>query len=504
VVGKVREQKTRKLKALGRLGEVRVEPETNQVAFVFPVTETDRGGGNTLCDEVFATANIEGAIQRVVSNRGAPGTDGLTVSELQDWWEEHGRDTERHIRNLNYRPCPVRKVEIPKPNGGIRTLGIPCVVDRMIQQAVLQVIQPIIDPTFSEHSFGFRPERSAHQAIEAARRYYEDGYTTVVDIDLQSYFDTVNHDILMSLVKKKGIDDPVVVHIIRRSLISGIMEGGVTTQRTEGTPQGGPLSPLLSNIYLDVFDRELERRGHAFVRYADDCNIYVKSQRAGERVMKSATDFLEKGLRLTVNQMKSEVGSPNKLKFLGFSLGRGADGAYIRVHPASVKRLKDKIRLITKRNRGIALARMLEELRRALTGWMNYFGICRCKGLCEATDEWLRRRIRQFIWKQWKRVRTRIKRLRALGVNKDKAYQWACTRKGYWRTANSPILHTTLTNGHLKSLGLFSMLTYYMKKCSSKRTAVYRTVRTVVLSRILDNTTYPDFSLTQKVGGLCR
>jgi group II intron reverse transcriptase/maturase len=476
----MREQKTRRLKALGRLGEDRVEPEGSQGAHIVPAAETDRGGGITLCDEVFSDVNIECAIYRVISNKGAPGVDGMTVGELKGWWEKHGKDEERFIRNLHYRPRPVRKVEIPKPNGGIRALGIPCVVDRMIQQAVLQVIQPIVDSTFSEHSFGFRPERSAHQAIDEARRYYEEGYTTVVDIDLKSYFDTVNHDILMDLVEKKGISDVVVLHIIRRSLISGVMEGGIVTQRTEGTPQGGPLSPLLSNIYLDVFDKELERRGHAFVRYADDCNIYVKSRRAGERVMKTATDFLENKLRLTVNQMKSEVGSPSKLKFLGFSLGKDAGGTYIRVHPASIKRLKDKIRKITKRNRGISLARMLQELKRALTGWMNYFGVCKCKGLCQATDEWLRRRIRQFIWKQWKRVKTRIKRLRLLGMDKDKAYQWACTRKSYWRISRSPFLQWALSNEYLEKQGLFSLLTYYTEKCLSKRTAVYRTVRTVV------------------------
>jgi group II intron reverse transcriptase/maturase len=457
-----------------------VEPETNQGVLIFPITETDRSDGISLCDEVFSKENIECAIVKVISNKGAPGTDGMTVGELKGWWEKQGEDTERHIRNLHYRPCPVRKVEIPKPNGGIRTLGIPCVKDRMIQQAVLQVIQPIIDATFSEHSFGFRPDRSAHQAIEAARRYFEDGYTTVVDIDLKSYFDTVNHDILMSLVEKKDIADPVIVHIIRRSLISGVMEGGITSQRTEGTPQGGPLSPLLSNIYLDVFDKELERRGHAFVRYADDCNIYVKSHRAGERVMKTATDFLENKLRLTVNQMKSEVGNPSKLKFLGFSLGKGADGAYIRVSPASAKRLKDKIRRITKRNRGISLACMLKELKRALIGWINYFGVAECKRLCATTDGWLRRRIRQIIWKRWKRQRTKVKRLRGFGLDTRKAREWGLTKKSYWRVANSPILKTTLTNSHLEKLGVFSMLTYYTEKCLSKRTAVYRTVRTVV------------------------
>ena len=477
----MREQKMRKIKALSRLGEDRVEPEGNQGVLGAVAAETERDGGRNLCDEVFSSENIEQAIYKVRSNKGAAGVDGMTVAELEKWWEEKGADEEHFIRNLHYRPLPVRKVEIPKSNGGTRALGIPCVKDRMIQQAVLQVLQPIIDPQFSEHSFGFRPERSAHQAIEQARKYYEEGHTTVVDIDLKRYFDTVNHDILMDLVERRfGITDPVVLHIIRRSLMSGIMEGGITSQRTEGTPQGGPLSPLLSNIYLDVFDRELERRGHAFVRYADDCNIYVKSRRAGERVMETANDFLEKKLRLTVNSEKSEVGSPSKLKFLGFSLGKDAEGTFIRVHAASIRRLKDKIRRLTKRNRGISLACMLGELRRALTGWINYFGIAKCKGLCEATDEWLRTRIRQYIWKQWKRQRTKIRRLRSFGVKIRTSFQWGLTKRSYWRIANSPVLKTTVTNGYLEKQGLFSLTKHYTEKCLSKRTAEYRPVRSVV------------------------
>jgi group II intron reverse transcriptase/maturase len=474
-------QKTEQLAIdFARRREDRVEPEDNCAVFSVLSGETDSDSGISLCDEVFSSENIETAIYKVKSNKGAPGIDGMTVGELQAYWNEHGADEQRFIRNLHYRPKPVRKVDIPKPNGGTRTLGIPCVVDRMIQQAVLQVLTPLIDPTFSEYSFGFRPERSAHQAIEQARQHCEQGFDTVVDIDIKSYFDTVNHDILMRLVEEKGITDKVVLHIIRRSLISGCMDGGIQTQRTEGTPQGGPLSPLLSNIYLDVFDKELESRGHKFVRYADDCNIYTKSLRAGERVIASATRFLDKELRLTVNPDKSEVGSPSKLKFLGFSLGKDADGAFIRVHAVSAKRLKDKIRLLTKRNRGISLARMLAELKRMLTGWINYYGIAKCKGLCVATDEWLRRRIRQYIWKQWKRIRTRIRKLRGLGIGDQQAYEWGCTRKGYWRISKSPILNRTLNNTYLKEQGLFSLLEYYTKKCLSKRTAVYRTVRTVV------------------------
>lgn len=476
----MREQKARRLKALGLLGDDRVEPEINSGVFGVQSAETGRHNSTSLCDEVFSQENIERAIYLVCKNKGAPGIDGMTVYELEDWWKENGAAQEGFIRNLHYRPKPVRKVDIPKPNGGTRELGIPCVVDRMIQQAVLQVITPIIDPTFSECSFGFRPQRSAHQAIECARKYYEQGYKTVVDIDLKSYFDTVNHDILMRLVEEKSIADKVVLHIIRRSLISGVMAGGIVSQRTEGTPQGGPLSPLLSNIYLDVLDKELERRNLAFVRYADDVNIYVKSRRAGERVMGSVTNFLKTKLRLTVNPDKSEVRSPSKLKFFGFSLGTDASGAFIRVHFASVKRLKDKIRKITKRNRGISLARMFYELKLALAGWINYYGIAKCKGLCEGIDEWLRTRIRQYIWKQRKRQRTKIRKLRSFGIERGQSFDWGLTKKGYWRIANSPVLKTTLTNKHLKDQGLFSMLEHYTAKCQGKRTAVCGSACTVV------------------------
>jgi group II intron reverse transcriptase/maturase len=268
----MREQTMRKIKALSRLEENRVEPKGSQGALGADTAGTKRDDGINSCDEVFSKENIGQAIYRVRSNKGAPGLDGMTTGELEKWWAEHGADEERFIRNPHYRPSPVRKVGIPKPNGGAGALGIPTVKDRMIQQAVLQVIQPICDHQFSGHSFGFRPERSAHQAIGQARKHYKEGYTTVVDIDLKSYFDTVNHDILMNLVERRfDVTGPVVLHIIRRSLMAGIMEGGIASQRTEGTPQGGPLSPLLSNIYLDVFDKELEKRGHAFVRYADDC-----------------------------------------------------------------------------------------------------------------------------------------------------------------------------------------------------------------------------------------
>lgn len=469
----MREQEMRRRKALGLLEEDRVEPEGNPEEFRAASAETDKGSNDSLCDEVFSKENIERAIYLVCKNKGAPGIDGMRTDELEMWWKANGEAEERCIRNLHYRPQPVRSVNIPKPNGGIRKLGIPCVKDRMIQQAILQVIQPIIDPTFSERSFGFRPGRSAHQAIECARKHYEEGCKTVVDIDLKSYFDTVNHDILMRLIEQdKGITDKAVLHIIRRSLIAGCMEGGLVTQRTAGTPQGGPLSPLLSNIYLDVFDKELERRNLAFVRYADDVNIYVKSRRAGERVMESSTKFLETKLRLTVNPEKSEVGSPSKLRFLGFSLGADGSGVYIRVHSSSVKRLKDKIRAITKRNRGISLMRMLAELKRSLMGWINYYGIAKCKGLCEDTDEWIRRRIRQFIWKQWKRQRTKIRRLRSLDVERWQAFAWGLTKKGYWRIAGSVVLQSTLDNKYLEEQGLFSMLDYYIKRRDDKRTAL--------------------------------
>jgi group II intron reverse transcriptase/maturase len=343
-------------------------------------------------------------------------------------------------------------VEIPKSDGGVRLLGIPTVVDRMLQQAIAQILTPIFDPEFSDSSFGFRPGRSAHQAIKRAQGYMNEGYDWVVDIDLAKYFDTVNHDKLMALVARK-VKDKRVLKLVREYLKAGVMINGVVIDTEDGCPQGGPLSPLLSNIMLDEMDKELEKRGHKFCRYADDCNIYVRSRKAAERTMRSVTKFLEGPLKLKVNREKSAVDRPWKRKFLGFSFYHGKGGIRIRVHQKSIKRVKEKIRYITSRSNGMSIEYRLLRLRQLIKGWVNYFRIADMKTLAQSLDEWTRRRIRMCIWKQWKKVRTRFQNLMKLGMDRQKAWEFANTRKGYWRTSNSPILARTITNERLKKRG---------------------------------------------------
>jgi group II intron reverse transcriptase/maturase len=337
---------------------------------------------------------------------------------------------------------------------------VPTVIDRMVQQAIVQVLQPIFEQTFSDSSYGFRPKRSAHQAIQRARKYYEEGYAYVVDLDLEKYFDTVNHDLLIKMVRET-VKDEAVIALIRKFLKSGVMADGLVSQTEQGTPQGGNLSPLLSNIYLTKFDRMLEERGHKFVRYADDCNIYVKSPRAAERVMEGCVKFLEGKLRLKVNRKKSATGSPTKLKFLGFSLYRRKEGVRIRVHEKPLKRLKERLKALTSRKRGGRMEGILEELTRLINGWLGYYSIADIKVYLQRISEWMRRRIRQIYWKRWKRVRTRFENLIQLGVTRNKAWEWANTRKGYWRTAGSWLLTTTLTNRYLETIGFPNIIKRY-------------------------------------------
>jgi group II intron reverse transcriptase/maturase len=357
---------------------------------------------------------------------------------------------------------PVRRVPIPKPNGGTRELGIPTLTDRFIQQAILQILTPIFDPTFSEHSYGFRPGKSAHQAVRKAREYINEGYTTVIDLDLEKFFDTVNHDRLMARLAKT-IEDKQLLKLIGSYLRAGIMDKGVCIRTTVGTPQGGPLSPLLANIVLDELDKELEKRGHRFCRYADDCNIYVKTLRAGERVRQGTVNFIEQHLKLKVNQDKSAVDRPYRRQFLGFSFYRNKAGVQIRIADKAKKRMADRVRALTERRVSMNNMQRIERLNQYLTGWLNYFRIANARGFLEDTDKHIRSRLRMCIWKQWKRVRTRYRNLKKLGLSHTEAIKYANTRKGYWRIAGSNVLKTTLTNEYFKDeLELMSLVEEYL------------------------------------------
>lgn len=426
----------------------------------------DEGTVNTgnLLERIIDRNNLNLAYERVKQNRGSHGIDGMKVGELLSYLKQEGDNIRQQLLEGRYRPQAVRRVEIPKPEGGVRLLGIPTVLDRMIQQAIAQVLTPIFEKEFSSHSYGFRPGRNAHQAIRQAEVYINEGHKVVVDIDLEKFFDRVNHDKLMYLLAKR-IADKRVLKLIRAYLESGVMIGGLVSPTDEGTPQGGPLSPLLSNVTLNELDKELEKRGHRFCRYADDCNIYVKSMKAGERVMTSITRFIEKRLKLRVNKEKSAVDYPERRKFLGFSFyyNKREDRLRIRVHPKSITRLKEKLRKHTSRSNGSSIEVRIERLNQVITGWANYFAIADMHENCQKIDEWLRRRMRMCIWKQWKRVRTRMKSLVHFGLPKSKAYEFANTRKGYWHIANSPIVSCTITNAYIRELGLKELLAVYCR-----------------------------------------
>ena len=417
------------------------------------IRETGAKDGADLFERILERNNLNRAYKQVKRNGGAPGVDGMSVDDLMAYLREHKESFLESLRNGTYRPLPVRRVEIPKPDGGVRLLGVPAVMDRMIQQAISQVLSPIFEQDFSETSYGFRPGRSAHQAIRKAQEYYNRGYRRVVDIDLSKYFDTINHELLMEMLRRK-ISDKRVLSLIKRYLKSGVMLNGIVSATNEGSPQGGNLSPLLSNIYLTAFDRELERRGHKFVRYADDVNIYVKSRRAAERVLASSRKFLEAKLKLKVNETKSRAGSPLKLKFLGFALRSTTKGqAGIRVHEKSIDRFKAKVRELTRRNQGNSVEYMLYKLRQYTIGWLGYYAIADMKSFMQSASEWIRRKIRTYVWKQWKRVRTKFDRLQKLGIPEGKAWEWANTRKGCWRIADSWILSRSLTNQRIAEMG---------------------------------------------------
>jgi RNA-directed DNA polymerase len=409
-----------------------------------------------LLERILSKDNLNLAYKRVKANKGSPGVDGMTVEEMLPYLKQHGEGLRQKILVGEYKPQPVRRVEILKPDGGVRLLGIPTVVDRLIQQAIAQELNKIIDGSFSESSYGFRPKRSAHQAIKAANGYIEQGYQWTVDIDLEKFFDRVNHDKLMSLVARK-VKDKRVLKLIRGYLESGIMMNGVKVKSEEGTPQGGPLSPLLANIMLDELDKELEKRGHKFCRYADDCNIYVKSQKAGERVMESITKYIEGKLKLKVNRNKSAVDKPGKRKFLGFSFDVQEGKVINLIHEKPIARFKTKVKEITSRSNGKSMEMRMEELSELVEGWVNYYHIAEMERVAERLDRWIRQRIRMCYWKQWKGVKARRLNLIKLGTKPQQAWEYANTRKGYWRIAQSPILKTTLTNKYLEERGFLSL-----------------------------------------------
>jgi group II intron reverse transcriptase/maturase len=425
--------------------------------------------GEKLLEKALERGNLFKALSRVEGNRGAAGVDGMKVEELRPYLKAHWLELRERLLEGTYEPQPVRRVEIPKPDGGVRLLGIPTVLDRFIQQALQQALTPIFDPGFSDSSYGFRPGRRAHDAVRAARSYIQAGYKWVVDLDLEKFFDRVNHDRLLARLARK-VNDARVLGLIRKYLGSGVMVDGVVVETTEGTPQGGPLSPLLSNIYLDDLDKELEKRGHKFCRYADDCNIYVRSRRAGERVLASVRGFLTERLKLKVNEAKSALERPWKRKFLGFSFLAGSE-AKIRLAPKSLERVKGKLREMTRRSRSQEMKERIKVINGYVGGWMGYFALVETPSVLVELDSWLRHRLRACLWKQWKRVRTRYRELRALRLPELVVGFMANTRKGPWRIAASPPLQQGLNNAYWEAQGLVSLQRRYHAIRNTWRTA---------------------------------
>jgi RNA-directed DNA polymerase len=442
----------RKRWSKGRLVSSADKPEGRKP--VAPVLAED------LIEAMVSRKSAEAALRKVETNKGAPGVDGMRSDGLRAYLMKHWPRLKQTLLDGSYRPKPVKRVEIPKPDGGVRQLGIPTVVDRFIQQMMLQVMEPLYEPTFSASSYGFRPGRGARMALSAAREHVAAGNGWVADIDLEKFFDRVNHDVLMGRIARR-IGDKKLLKLIRLYLQVGVMLNGVVVERTEGTPQGGPLSPLLSNILLDELDKELERRGHKFCRYADDCNIYVKTERAGQRVMESVTKFLETKLRLKVNRTKSTVGKPHARKFLGLRIVKGAK-AIVSIAPKSLLRFKRQVRRLTRRNRGVSSKQVLSDLRRFTDGWVGYFRIARTPSVYQSLDEWIRRRLRCYVWKQWKKPKTRARHLLQHGIGPWLAWGLACNGHGPWKVAGSPAMTQVLTNARLESMGYSSLYVRYL------------------------------------------
>ena len=416
-------------------------------------------------EAVFARENMQTALKRVESNKGTAGIDGMKVADLRGYLKAHWLEVREALESGKYRPSPVRRVEIPKPDGGVRQLGIPTVIDRLIQQAIAQVLTPMFEAVFSPHSYGFRPGRSAHQAVQKSQEYVRDGYDWVVDIDLEKFFDRVNHDMLMARVARV-VKDKRVLKLIRAYLNSGVMVNGVVMEMEEGTPQGGPLSPLLSNIMLNDLDRELEERGHKFVRYADDCNIYVKTQRAGERVMEGVTKYLEKKLKLKVNPKKSRVERVTRAKFLGFSFWKRKGEVLIRIANRAKERFTERMRHLTRRTRPGKMEDIIKEVNQSNRGWIAYYRLATTPSVYQELDEWIRRRLRQILWKRWKRGTTRYRELVKLGVPRERAALGAVGTSP-WRMSHTPVVHEALNNAYWRKSGLESIAERYAKLRSS-------------------------------------
>ena len=424
--------------------------------------------GADLLERILSRDNLNRAYKRVRANKGAPGIDEMTVEDALPWLREHREELLDTIRQGKYKPQPVRRKEIPKPDGGVRKLGIPTVIDRIIQQAIAQQLVPICEPLFSDDSYGYRPNRSAQQAIQKVKQYAEQGYTSAVLVDLSKYFDTLNHELLMNLLRK-NIHDKRVIELIKRYLKAGVMENGLLVKTTEGSPQGGPLSPLLANIYLNEYDKEMESRGVPVIRYADDIVVLAKSPRAAQRLLESTRRYLEGKLKLKMNVEKSKVVSVfsiRNFKFLGFALGKGKDGVYIRVRAKSMKKAKAKLKELTSRSQGRNVRKVMEDVKVYIRGWLGYFGIASMKTTMQRWDEWLRRRLRVYIWKQWKVPKARIRNLMKLGIPKHYAYKWGYI-KAYWNVAGSPVLTCSITNERLVQAGYYSILDRYKSLHSS-------------------------------------
>jgi RNA-directed DNA polymerase len=415
---------------------------------------------NGLLEEILCDVNLNKAYKQVKRNKGAHGVDGMEVEYLLQHLKDNGEELRKSILDGKYRPNPVRRVEILKDNGKMRKLGIPTVVDRVVQQAITQILSPIFEPQFAETSYGFRPKRSAHDALRKCQEYANQGYTYVVDMDLESFFDTVNQTKMVEILSRT-IKDGRVISLIHKYLIAGVMNRGKYEETKLGLVQGGNISPLCSNIMLNELDHELERRGVRFVRYADDLTLFAKTKRSAQRIMEHILPFIEDELQLKVNRTKTVVAYIGKIKFLGYGFYPSKGGIKFRAHTKSIAKMKAKVKEITSRNNGLGYEKLKLKLKQFITGWVNYFKLADMKNLLRTTDEWLRRRLRMYIWKQWKRVRTRYAMLKKLGLEHGKAFMFACTRKGYWRIANSPILNLTVTDNRLRKSGYTFFSDYY-------------------------------------------